>query len=155
MSAECEQDVHDLYHDRFFDEFDKLCERLPLYEEPSRQERDALSDRIWLEVTHGKPHSCSDCVELQEELYGAEFVDKIKYAFPMMSGVLWDMALAMFPDIPLEFKFMSLVTHWGLIRSGLDVLDGEAHYQPRFFTCFVADPNRGKSAAIWTTILSW
>jgi hypothetical protein len=155
LEASGEQSVHEQWRTKYHDELDKLSERLPLYELPSQQECDALSDRIWLEVTKGKPHSCSDCVEEQEELYGAEFVARLqekieaaKYEFPMMSGVLWDMALAMFPDIPLEFKFMALVTHFGLIRSGIDVLDGEKHYQPRFFTCFVADPNSGKSAAI-------
>jgi len=77
-----------------------------------------------------------------------QLAERDKFEFPMMSGVLWDMSFAMFPDVPLEFKFMALVTHWGLVRSGLDVLDGETHYQPRFYTCFVADPGRGKSAAI-------
>ncbi len=77
-----------------------------------------------------------------------ERLEADKYEFPMMSGVPQDVAISMFPDIPMEFKSMSLVTHFGLVRSGLDVLDGEKHYQPRFFTCFVADPQRGKSAAI-------
>src|ERR1700694_2738148 len=43
---------------------------------------------------------------------------------------------------------MAAVTHGGLIRSGLDTLESEPHLQPRFYTCFVAEPWRGKSAAI-------
>lgn len=68
--------------------------------------------------------------------------------FPQMSGLLWDLAQAMFPDIPLAFKFMSLVTYWGLIRSGMDVIAGVRNLQTRFYTCLVSDqPWVGKGAA--------
>jgi len=68
--------------------------------------------------------------------------------FPEMSGALWELAKEMFPDIPMSFKFMSLVTHWGLARSGLDALAGQRNFQTRFYTCLVAEPWRGKTAAM-------
>lgn len=67
--------------------------------------------------------------------------------FPQMSGVLWDLAQVMFPDIPLPFKFMSLVTYWGLIRSGIDTLVGE-HHQCRFYTCLIGEKWTGKGASM-------
>jgi len=68
--------------------------------------------------------------------------------FPVMSGALWNLAQEMFPDIPLSFKFMSLVTHCGLVRSGLDVLAGQRNFQTRFYICLVAEPGIGKTAAM-------
>jgi hypothetical protein len=68
--------------------------------------------------------------------------------FPQMFGSLHDLATALYPDIPYEFKIMAAVTHFGLIRSGLDTLESDPNLQPRFYTCFVAEPGRGKTAAI-------
>lgn len=68
--------------------------------------------------------------------------------FPEMSGTLWNLAKEMFPDIPISFKFMSLVTHWGLVRSGLDILAGQRNFQTRFYTCLISEPWRGKTAAM-------
>jgi hypothetical protein len=58
--------VHDRYADRYFDELDMMRQRLG--REPSKQERDRLSDRVWQQVTGGREHSCPDCEELQIEL---------------------------------------------------------------------------------------
>ncbi len=68
--------------------------------------------------------------------------------FPFFTGSLADLASALAPDLPWEFKFASAMTFWGLIRSGLDTLESEPYLQPRFYTALVADPGRGKSAAI-------
>jgi hypothetical protein len=81
-------------------------------------------------------------VETQEEIE-EELPD-----FPRLSGSLSQLADALCPDIPYEFKVMAAVTHWGLIRSGLDVLENEPHLQPRFYTCFIKEPGWGKSAAL-------
>ena len=69
--------------------------------------------------------------------------------FPQMSGILWDLASAMYPDIPMPFKFMALVAFWGLIRSAVDVLASERNHQPRLYVCLVSDtPWVGKTAAM-------
>ena len=68
--------------------------------------------------------------------------------FPRFTGALSELADALCPDIPYEFKVMAGVTFWGLIRSGYETFANEPHIQPRFYTCFIADPWRGKSAAI-------
>jgi Bifunctional DNA primase/polymerase, N-terminal len=75
-------------------------------------------------------------------------VDEPFPEFPEMSGALWDLAQEMYPDIPMSFKFMSLVTEWGIIRSGLDLIAGQRNFQTRFYTCLVAEPWRGKTAAM-------
>jgi len=67
---------------------------------------------------------------------------------PVFSGALTDLARAVCPSLPLEFKQWGLITRWGLMRSGLDSLEFESHLQPRFYTVLVAFPNRGKTAAI-------
>lgn len=68
--------------------------------------------------------------------------------FPKFFGPLHDFAMCLCPDIPYEFKFMAAVTHFGVLRSGLDKLEDYPTLQPRFYTCFVAEPGRGKTAAI-------
>ena len=68
--------------------------------------------------------------------------------FPDFTGTLADLADAMSPDIPRAFKFISAVTHMGLIGVGLDTLHAEPHLQPRFYTALIAQPGRGKTAAI-------
>jgi hypothetical protein len=65
---------------------------------------------------------------------------------PVFTGALTDLAKALFPSLPLEFKVWGLITRWGLLRSGLDTLQAEKHLQPRFYTALVCYPNRGKTA---------
>ena len=67
---------------------------------------------------------------------------------PIFSGTLTDLARAMYPSLPLEFKQWGLMVRWGLLRSGLDHLENEPHLQPRFYTVLVSPPNRGKTACI-------
>jgi len=67
---------------------------------------------------------------------------------PIFSGALADLARAMFPSLPFEFKQWGLMVRWGLLRSGLDRLENEPHLQPRFYTVLVSPPNRGKTACI-------
>lgn len=55
-------DVHEQYAIKYYEELDRVSERLPLYREPSPEQRNAISDRIWSEVTHGREHSCSNCL---------------------------------------------------------------------------------------------
>lgn len=68
--------------------------------------------------------------------------------FPQFTGSLGDLCDALSPDIPYPFKFMTAVTHMGLIRSGLDTLAAEPHIQPRMYVALLAQPGRGKTAAI-------
>lgn len=77
-----------------------------------------------------------------------QVVEETLPPFPRFPGLLTSLCDAICPDIPYEFKFMAAVTHWGLIRAGLDTLEGEPTTQPRFFTCFVKEPDYGKTAAI-------
>jgi hypothetical protein len=67
---------------------------------------------------------------------------------PVMPGTLSDLARALYPSLPFEYKQAALFTHWGLLRSGLDTFGMEKHIQPRFYTVLVALPNRGKTASI-------
>jgi hypothetical protein len=67
---------------------------------------------------------------------------------PVLPGALTDLARAIYPSLPLEFKMWGLITRWGIYRSGLDRLTVEPHLQPRFFAVLVALPNRGKTACI-------
>jgi Protein of unknown function (DUF3987) len=68
--------------------------------------------------------------------------------FPDFTGTLADLCSAMSPDIPRAFKFSAALAHFGLIRSGLDTLAAEPHIQPRFYVSLIAEPGRGKTAAI-------
>jgi Protein of unknown function (DUF3987) len=79
------------------------------------------------------------------------FDDQAEESFPecpIFSGALTDLARALYPSLPLEFKQWGLVVRWGLMRSGLDQLEHEEHLQPRFFAVLVSPPNRGKTASI-------
>jgi hypothetical protein len=69
-------------------------------------------------------------------------------ACPIFPGALTELAQAMYPSLPLEFKQWGLIVRWGLLRSGLDLLENEPHLQPRFYTVLVSLPNRGKTACI-------
>jgi hypothetical protein len=143
--------VHDLFQRRYWEEVD--VRRLHLY---TKSDLDAIRAEIWAEVTQGKPHICADCAtEKYEDENGKVVIDNLPPIieepmpeFPVMSGALWNLAMELFPDIPMSFKFMSLVTHWGLVRSGLDVLAGQRNFQTRFYVCLVSDPWCGKTAAM-------
>jgi hypothetical protein len=74
--------------------------------------------------------------------------DEALPAFPQLFGPLHDLALALYPDIPYEYKIMAAFTHYGLLRSGLDVLDTDPNLQSRLYCCLIGDPQRGKSAAL-------
>jgi hypothetical protein len=89
-----------------------------------------------------------DKEELEAALEDKEIEDDHFPECPVMPGALSDLARALFPSLPFEFKFFSLVTHFGLLRSGIDTFGMEPHIQPRFYTVLVAPPNRGKSASI-------
>jgi hypothetical protein len=80
-----------------------------------------------------------------------EFNDSKEEPFPecpIFPSALTDLARALYPSLPLEFKQWGLIVRWGLMRSGLDILENEPHLQPRFYTVLVSPPNRGKSACI-------
>jgi len=67
---------------------------------------------------------------------------------PKLPGVLSNLAGAMFPSLPFEFKQAALFTHFGLLRSGIDTFGMEPHLQSRFYTVMVSLPNVGKTASI-------
>lgn len=66
---------------------------------------------------------------------------------PVFTGPLTELAKALYPSLPLEFKQIGLIVRWGLMRSGIDRLQWEPHLQPRFDVIMVSLPNRGKTAA--------
>jgi len=86
--------------------------------------------------------------EKQDENENTEIKEESLPDFPRLTGSLAELADIICPDIPREFKIMAAITHFGLIRSGLDVLENEEHLQPRFYTCFIKEPGWGKTAAI-------
>jgi hypothetical protein len=69
-------------------------------------------------------------------------------AFPRLSGLLTELCDAVCPDIPYEYKIATAITHWGLMRSDKDMLEGDPTTQPRFYTCLIGKPQQGKSAAM-------
>lgn len=96
------------------------------------------------------PTDITDAAERAEEAAAEEAANKDERLpeFPRFSGSLSDLADALCPDIPYEFKVMAAITFWGLIRSKENTFADEPHIQPRSFTCFIAPPWRGKTAAI-------
>jgi hypothetical protein len=82
-----------------------------------------------------------------DEEFGS-YVEERLPPFPQFTGVLNDLCEALSPDIPTVFKMSAALTNFGLARSGLDTLATEPHLQPRLFTVLVAEPGRGKTAAI-------
>jgi hypothetical protein len=66
---------------------------------------------------------------------------------PIFPGPLTDLAKAIYPSLPLEFKMWALMTRWGLMRSGLDSLRFDKHLQGRFYVALAAVPNGGKTGA--------
>ncbi|MGA8023916.1 MAG: bifunctional DNA primase/polymerase [Candidatus Acidiferrales bacterium] len=102
------------------------------------------------------PATPQPCVEGSQSEIGdgetePEIVDEPIPEFPAITGSIQDLAEALCPDIPREFKIMAVVTRVGLAISGKVQLEGELHLQPRFYTCFIAEPGRGKTAAIKET----
>jgi hypothetical protein len=89
----------------------------------------------------------ADLSDEEEETFEEE-KRKVYPECPIFPGVLTDLAKAIYPSLPLEFKMWGLITRWGLMRSGIDKLVFEEHIQPRFFTLFVCVPNTGKTGAI-------
>jgi hypothetical protein len=81
------------------------------------------------------------------EIDTEEIQDEPLPDFPRFTGSLAELSETICPDIPREFKLMAAITHWGLLRSGLDTLESE-HLQPRFYCCFIKEPGWGKTAAI-------
>ena len=67
---------------------------------------------------------------------------------PIFPGALTELARAMFPSLPLDFKQWGMISRWGLMRSGIDTFGLEKHLQPRFYSVLVSLPNRGKTASI-------
>lgn len=90
----------------------------------------------------------SNILQLGPEIAKPAVVEEPLPAFPQLFSSLHDLVTNLCPDIPYEFKIMAAVTHFGLLRSGLDTLESDPNLQPRFYTCFIAEPGRGKSAAI-------
>jgi hypothetical protein len=92
-----------------------------------------------------QPAADEEPAETEEDLLGNE-------PFPecpiFKSGSLVELAEALCPDVPTEFKQWALITRFGLIRSGLDKLDGQPHIQTRLNVVFVCPKWRGKTAAI-------
>jgi len=80
-----------------------------------------------------------------------EIVDEPLPEFPAITGSIQELAEALCPDIPREFKIMAAVTRVGLAISGKVQLEGEPYLQPRFYTCLLGEPGRGKTAAIKET----
>lgn len=93
------------------------------------------------------PAQAQAAVQGSEEEEIIEIEEKLP-EFPVFTGSLNDLCDAMSPDIPYPFKLVAAITHMGLIRSGLDTLTAEPHIQPRFYTALIAQPGRGKTAAI-------
>ena len=94
------------------------------------------------------PNSATSVSASEDEENEIIEIDNRLPEFPRFTGSLSELCDAMSPDIPRAFKFISAVTHFGLIRSGLDTLAPEPHIQPRFYTALIAQPGRGKTAAI-------
>jgi hypothetical protein len=89
----------------------------------------------------------ADLNEEEEETFQEE-KRKVYPECPIFPGALTDLARAIYPSLPLEFKMWGLMTRWGLMRSGIDKLAYEEHIQPRPYTIFVCIPNIGKTASI-------
>jgi hypothetical protein len=90
-----------------------------------------------------KPDSADDDEETFDDGQEEKFPE-----CPIFTGALTDLARALFPSLPLEFKQWGLIARWGLMRSGIDTFGLEQHLQPRFYSIFVCHPNRGKTACL-------
>ncbi len=124
--------------DKFISDLQLMQEDLKVLEQSWQLDRDLAEE-------HAAFHQ-----ESKEELP----IEENLPPFPAFKGLLHDLATALFPDIPYEFKIMAAVTHWGLVRSGMDSLAGEPNFQTRFYTCLIGQPGLGKTAAI-NEIRNW
>lgn len=71
--------------------------------------------------------------------------------FPLMTGTIAELADALAPDIPREYKLMAAVTRLGLSLSGRTQLTEEPWQQPRFYTCLLGERWTGKGATLKET----
>lgn len=103
-------------------------------------------------VLNQKPDGADD----EEETFADDKEERFPEC-PIFTGALTDLARALFPSLPMEFKQWGLIARWGLMRSGIDTFGFEKHLQPRFYSIFVCYPNRGKTACINETreALAW
>src|SRR5207253_2761373 len=76
-----------------------------------------------------------------------EVVEEQLPEFPQITGSIADLADALCPDIPREFKIMAAFTRVGLMLTGRVSLENETHLQPRFYTCAIGEKGCGKSAS--------
>ena len=127
--------------------------------EAEREARKQLVEKVYAQGRLGKPVDPNDMRWVQaikeDEEKEAEkeetFDDAAEELFPecpIFPGALTDLARALYPSLPLEFKLWGMIVRWGLMRSGLDRLENEEHLQPRFYAVLVSPPNRGKTASI-------
>jgi hypothetical protein len=68
-------------------------------------------------------------------------------AFPTLTGSIHELASALDPDLPYQFKVMAIMTRIGLALSGGLHLSGEAKIMTRLYTVLVSKRWRGKTAA--------
>jgi hypothetical protein len=68
-------------------------------------------------------------------------------AFPRLLGPLGKLADAITPDIPYDFKALSIITCVGLALSGRIRLVSDPWLQTRFYSLNIGTPGTGKSAA--------
>lgn len=68
--------------------------------------------------------------------------------FPKFTGLLTDLCEALSPDIPYAYLISSAFAFAGIMRSGLDTLADEPHFQPRLYVALIGAPSSGKSAAM-------
>jgi hypothetical protein len=168
--ADVEQDANDLIDVAYEKEIEAALESegrsqqetsdisKALYE--ARQEADKflvenyeISNRLGKGFDTTDKHRAAIIIKTQEEETEKEekFNDIEEEPFPecpIFPGALTDLARALYPSLPLEFKQWGLIARWGLMRSGIDILENEPHLQSRFYTVLVAPPNRGKTACI-------
>jgi hypothetical protein len=127
--------------------------------EAEREATKQLVEKVFAQGKVGKPVDPDDMLmvkairdhEDQEAEKEETFDDTAEESFPespIFPGALTELASVLYPSLPLEFKQWGNIVRWGLMRSGLDSLEHEAHLQPRFYTVLVSPPNRGKTASI-------
>lgn len=103
-------------------------------------------EKVYVAATTS-PKVSAPAVSTTEEEDEPEIVEEPLPEFPVVPGTIGELSDALCPDVPREFKIMALVTRAGLMLSGRVKLEGETHLQPRFYTCMIAPPHAGKTAA--------
>jgi hypothetical protein len=68
--------------------------------------------------------------------------------FPKITGTIHELAEALCPSLPYEYKVGALMTIVGAIVSGKILLRRSAHIQPRLYTCLIGGPGSGKSGSL-------